>query len=144
VTARLWGHAKGTSGSVSITVNRHEAERSLSSLRGLRSWIALRRRSRCRRFSCDYRVSDEVSLQALQTMHVSWTWWATCIFQPASSESKHSGLGTAETSGPGQAPPALDFGVRCGPPTDMSFVGSLAALRLGPSRNFAFKARVPL
>jgi hypothetical protein len=49
-------------------------------------------------FSRDYRVSNEVSLQALQTMHVSW--WATCIFQSASSESKHSGLGTAENLWP--------------------------------------------
>jgi hypothetical protein len=77
VSARLSGHAKGTRGSepsVSIMVNRHEelSDRSAPYADfALRSWIALRRRSRsaaARRFSRDYThlqsLRREVSLQS--------------------------------------------------------------------------------
>ena len=96
VSTRLSGRAKGTRGSVSIMVNGHEelSDRSapyadfghgslFEGAPGAAGFLA---------------TKESPSLQALQTMHVSW--WATCIFQSASSKSKHSGLGTAENLRP--------------------------------------------
>ena len=118
VSARLSGRAKGT------TVrdrNHHSeqargAERPLSSLRGLWSWIALRSRSRSSRFIGDCtRVTDEVSLHALEyrgTEHaglLAGIQWREAIPSTAAS-------GLQKTSGSGQAPSWRDLGVRCGPP----------------------------
>ena len=69
-----------------------------SSPRGLRSWFALRRRSRSSSSTVcpDHRVVEAVSLHADRNAHGEW--WSPCAFRSASSDSQQSALGTAQTS----------------------------------------------
>ena len=93
-----------------------------SSPRGLRSWFALRGRSRSSTLLRDCRVvePEPVSLHADRNAHGEW--WSPCAFRSASSDSQQSALGTAQTSDEKavkkERPHAwLQFGVSCGPPS---------------------------
>ena len=116
VSARLWGCAKGTRGSVSITVNRHEE---LSDR------------------SAPYADFGHESLLKAAPGAAGFSGTAESptksLFKPFNIHMHHSGLhvyiegreaipsGAAsslqKTSGSGQGPSWRDLGVRCGPPS---------------------------
>ena len=116
MSARLSGRAKGTRGSVSVTVNRHEelSDRS-APYADFGHGSLFEAAPGARRFGGAAELS------------------ARFLFKPFLICKQHSGLlayiegreaipsgaasGSAKPSGSGQAPSALDFGVRYGGPT---------------------------
>ena len=117
-TARLWGRAKGTSGSVSITVNRHEelSDRSapyadfghgslFEAAPGAAGFIATTESPTKFLFKPFKLCMEDGGLHAYFNR------------RQASPSTAASGLN--KTSGSGQGPSTWrDLGVRCGPPID--------------------------
>ena len=116
VSARLSGRAKGTRGSVSVTVNRQEelSDRSapyadfghgslFKGAPGAAGFLATTESPTKFLFKPFKLCMYHGGLHA--------------YFNRRQASPSTAASGPQKTSGPGQAPPALDFGVRCGPPT---------------------------
>ena len=118
MSARLSGRAKGTSGSVSITVNRHEelSDRSAPYADfGLESLFEAA--PGARRFVLTAESPTKFHIMPVEIHMVDGGLHVYIEGREANPSGSASGL--HKSSGSGQAPPSLDLGVRCGPPSSI-------------------------